>query len=71
MLSKSYIYVADKAFHNMFFIPHDYLRIFQKIFITTTMETAEYWPMARANMAFGMPLLPPFSFGQKILTQSP
>ena len=33
------------CFSNMFLIPQQ-LRIFQKIFITTTMETAEFWLMA-------------------------
>ena len=39
------IYMLLTSFTNMFLIPQQ-LRIFQKIFITTTMETAEYWPMA-------------------------
>ena len=45
MLSKLYIYMLLTNFTIMFLIPWQ-LRIFQNIFITTSMETAEYWLMA-------------------------
>ena len=45
MLSKLYIYIFLTNFTDMFLIPLP-LRVFQKYFTTTTMETAEYWPMA-------------------------
>ena len=40
-----YIYMSLPSFPIMFLIPW-HLRIFSSIFITTSMETAEYWPMA-------------------------
>ena len=40
-----YIYMLLTNFTIMFLIPCQ-LRIFQKIFTLTSMETAEYWPMA-------------------------
>ena len=42
---QNHVYMLLTSFSNMFLISPQ-LRIFQKIFITTTMDTAEYWPMA-------------------------
>ena len=42
---QNYIYIPDKNFTNMFLILL-LIRVFSRNFTTTTMETAEYWPMA-------------------------
>ena len=41
---QNYIYIPDKILSGMFLIP--LLLEFSRKFTTTTMETAEYWPMA-------------------------
>ena len=67
MLSKLYIYMLLTNFTNMFLIPQ-HLE-FSRNFTITTMETAEYWPMAHEYGIWNAAIAS-LQFWQKISTQS-